>query len=457
MEKKQYERPHIIKLNTGMPAKFGMMNDSFLMTHIEGIPVKDLINEHGSPLFVISEQVIRNTFRKAYKAFNTRYPKVQFAWSYKTNYLTAVSNIFHQEGAWAEVVSGFEYDKAIANGIDPKKIIFNGPGKSEEELITAANNGSLIHIDHPDELYQLINLAEATLQKPKVAIRVNMDTGIYPMWDRFGFNYENGQAWDALNKIMNSGKLELMGLHTHIGTFIMSANAYGIAAAKLAELTVGLYTKYNHTIKYLDLGGGFASKNTLKGSYLPGSDTNPGFDDYAEAISTALLNSPIKPENLPILVLETGRALIDDAAWLISSVIGNKRLPSGRRATIIDAGVNILFTSFWYQHQITPAQGHSQYREDTSLYGPLCMNIDCIRESVNLPQLNKGDKLVIHNVGAYNITQWMQFITLRPRVVLIDKDSQIRIIREREKLDNIQMQEQVPESLILHSDSVVFP
>jgi diaminopimelate decarboxylase len=216
-----------------------------------------------------------------------------------------------------------------------------------------------------------------------------MDTGIYPQWDRFGFNYENGQAWDALNKIMHSGKLELVGLHTHIGTFIMTANAYAVAASKMVDLFLGLQQKYQHTVKYIDMGGGFASKNTLKGSYLPGVDTNPGFDDYAEAISSAILNSAIKPEVLPLLILETGRALIDDSAYLISSVIANKRLSNGRRATIIDAGVNIMFTSFWYQHHISPAQGLSQYREDTSLYGPLCMNIDCLRESVNLPLLSK--------------------------------------------------------------------
>lgn len=195
------------------------------------------------------------------------------------------------------------------------------------------------------------------------------------------------------------------------------------------------------------MGGGFASKNTLKGSYLPGSDTNPSFDDYAEAISSALLNSAIKPESLPLLILETGRALIDDTTLLVSTIIGNKRLSNGRRATITDAGVNILFTSFWYQHHISPAQGTSQYREDTSLYGPLCMNIDCIRESVNLPLLNKGDQIVVHNVGAYNITQWMQFITLRPKVVLIDSNSRVHIIRESEELANIQGLERVPEML----------
>ena len=448
MEKKHYERPHIIKLEAGMPGKSGIRTEQAPTTHIDGMAVKELVKTYGSPLFVLSEQTIRSTYRKAFKAFSTRYPNVQFAWSYKTNYLSAVCNIFHQEGAWAEVVSGFEYDKAIANGVDPGKIIFNGPGKSREELIMATEKGSLIHIDHLDELYLLIEVAETTAQKPRVAIRVNMDTGIYPMWDRFGFNYENGQAWDALNKIMHSGKLELMGLHTHIGTFIMTATAYAIAATKLADLARSLQQKFNHHLKYIDIGGGFASKNTLKGSYLPGSDTNPSFDEYAEAISSALINSHFSPGELPLLILETGRALVDEAGYIISSVIANKRLSSGRRATILDAGVNLLFTAFWYQHQVTVAQGVSQHREDTTLYGPLCMNIDCVRESVNLPMLNINDQVVIHHTGAYNVTQWMQFITLRPNVVLIDENGNAHVIRESETLESVTGGEKTPEHLI---------
>ncbi|MBW6490627.1 MAG: hypothetical protein K0B15_05455 [Lentimicrobium sp.] len=447
MEKKIYERPHIVRFETGMPGKFGMRNDLPPTTHIDGVAVSELVTRFGSPLFVLSENSIRTAYRKLYKAFSTRYPKVQFAWSYKTNYLSAVCNIFHQEGSWAEVVSGFEYDKAISNGVDPRKIIFNGPAKTREELVKATENGSLIHIDHLDELYLLIDVAGSVSQKPRVAIRVNMDTGIYPMWDRFGFNYENGQAWDALNKIMHSGKLDLMGLHTHIGTFIMSANAYAVAASKLADLARSLQQKFNHHLKYLDLGGGFASKNTLKGSYLPGSDTNPSFNEYAEAISSALINSHFTQGELPLLILETGRALIDEAGYILSTVIANKRMSTGRRATIIDAGVSLLFTAFWYQHQITVAQGNSQYREDTSLYGPLCMNIDCIRDSINLPLMNVNDHVVIHNTGAYNLTQWMQFIHLRPNVVLIDEKSNAHIVRNKEDQDSVNGNEMIPEHL----------
>ena len=148
MEKQRYERPAIKKMETNMPNKFGLRTEYNPKTHIDGVAVKDLIKDYGSPLFVISEQTIRKTYREAKKAFTTRYPKVQFAWSYKTNYLNAVCNVFHQEGSWAEVVSGFEYDKALGNGVDGSKIIFNGPDKTEADLEKAIKNNSLIHIDH---------------------------------------------------------------------------------------------------------------------------------------------------------------------------------------------------------------------------------------------------------------------------------------------------------------------
>ncbi len=447
MEKLRYERPVIKKLETGMPNKFGLRTEYTPMTHIDGIAVKDLVKEYGSPLYVISESTIRSTVNKARKAFTTRYPKVQFAWSYKTNYLNAVCNVFHQEGSWAEVVSGFEYEKAIRNGVDGKKIIFNGPDKSEADLRKAINNESLVHIDHLDELYTILEITETTDKRPKVAIRVNMDTGIYPMWDRFGFNYENGQAWDALNKIMRSKKLELVGLHCHIGTFMLTATAYAIAAGKLADLAISVEQKYDHSVKYIDMGGGFSSKNTLKGSYLPGSDVNPSFDDFAEAITTTLLNSNFKNDELPTLILETGRALIDDAGYLIGSVIANKRSSLGKRTTIIDVGVNLLFTAFWYDYKITPAQAFTHYTETTQVVGPLCMNIDVIRENIDLPLLNKGDQVVISAIGAYNMTQWMQFITLRPNIVMIDTNEKVHLIRENEKVENITENEKMPEHL----------
>ncbi len=445
--KKRYERPTITQIIEGTPSKFGNKKTLNAITEIDNVKVSELLRKYGSPLFVISEKTIRQKYKEAFAAFSTRYPKVQFAWSYKTNYLDAVCRVFHQEGSWAEVVSGFEYKKALDNGVDGKKIIFNGPSKSDEDLTLAIKNYSLIHIDHFDELYQIIELSKNLDEKPQVAIRINMDTGIYPQWDRFGFNYENGEAWTAINRIMMSEKLELKGLHTHIGTYMMTPDPYFIAASKLSDLATKIKDKWGHSITYIDMGGGFASQNTLKGAYLPGTDTTPTFDQYAQAITNAILSANFDPQNMPYLFLETGRALIDDAGYLLGTVLANKRLADGRRATILDVGVNILFTSFWYDHDIFPAVETSFQTEETVLYGPLCMNIDVIRKSIKFPLLKRGDNFVIKRVGAYNMTQWMQFITLRPKVVLIDTKGNTHIIRENETNDNFKSMEKIPEHL----------
>jgi len=445
--KKQFERPYIKKIRAGIPSKFGMNVHNEPITHIDDFPVVDLVKEYGSPLFVISEKTIRETFAEEKRAFQTRYPKVQLAWSYKTNYLNAVCRIFHQEGSWAEVVSGYEYEKALSNKVPGSQIIFNGPYKSEADLVRAIENDSFIHIDHFDELYTIISLAQKIEKRPKVAIRVNMDTGVYPMWDRFGFNYENGEAWDAMNRIVLDKNLELVGLHTHIGTYMLSTDAYRTAMTKLADLAVRMEKKHNRSLKYIDIGGGFASRNTLRGAYYQGRDIVPGFDEYAEAITSALINSELNPAKLPLLVLETGRALIDDAGFLIGTVVANKRLSDGRRSTIVDAGVNILFTSFWYEHEIHPAKVTSDHMEETTIYGPLCMNIDVLREALAFPLLKKGDNFVVKRVGAYNMTQWMQFITYRPKVVLIDEKGKAHIIRESENLESITGSENMPDHL----------
>lgn len=446
--KKRYERPVITKHYSGFMNKFGSAAITAPVDKVDGVAVKDLVERHGSPLFIMSETALRQNQRNAYRIFKNRYPKVQFAWSYKTNYLNAVCSVFHQEGSWAEVVSEFEYDKARKLGIPGEHIIFNGPDKSAGALRKAIAERAKIHIDHLDELYHLIELTEESDTRADVAIRVNMDVGVYPKWDRFGLNYENGEAWLALKRIMAQKRLRLVGLHTHIGTYMMTAEAYRLAASKLASLANALHKEFNVHLDYIDMGGGFPSNNTLIGQYLPAEQVVPSMEQFADAITSGLFELSVKPDDMPALILETGRALVDDAGYLVTTVVSNKRLSTGRRAVIVDAGVNLLFTSFWYKHRIAPAQDSGMHTEDATIYGPLCMNIDVVREGITLPTLKEGDRLVLQYVGAYNMTQWMQFITLRPNVVMVMEDGRVELIRKAETLDYILEREVLPRQLI---------
>ena len=444
MSRIPYDRPTIIEHMSGLANKVGRAPDRKTLDRIDGVSVEALAEKYGSPLYVFSEERLRRRYRDAYRAFAVRYPRVQFAWSYKTNYLDAICRIMHEEGSWAEVVSEVEYGMARRLGIPASQIIFNGPYKPEAGLREALEDGARVHLDHFDELYQAEAIAKSLGRKIAVGIRVNMDTGIHPRWARFGFNLDNGEAMDAIRRLHAGGHLTLAGIHTHIGTFVLDPQAYGRAAGKICELALEVQREMDMTVSYLDLGGGFASRATLHAQYAPGADSAPPLDDYAEAVTSAILRAGFAPGDLPELILETGRSLVDDSGYMITSVVANKRLASGARALVIDAGVNVLFTSFWYRHDILPAVDRGGLLEDTVVYGPLCMNIDVVRPSVLLPPLEPGDRLVVHPVGAYNLTQSMQFIRLRPAVVLIGNDGEIDVIRRAEELDDVKRAERLP-------------
>ncbi len=160
---------------------------------------------------------------------------------------------------------------------------------------------------------------------------------------------------------------------------------------------------------------------------------------------------------------------MDEAGYLLTSVVATKRnrrfadavvsapkaksppqaamSQPGGPALIVDAGVHLLYTANWYRQKILPARPHSGSPEPTTIYGCLCMNIDVMQEATPLPGLGVGDVLVIHPAGAYNITQSMQFITYRPRVVMVMADGTVEVIRERENLAHIESLERMPGKL----------
>jgi len=284
-----------------------------------------------------------------------------------------------------------------------------------------------------------------------VAIRLNFDTGYTENWGRFGFNIESGQAFDAAAHISNSKYMNLVGLHSHIGTFITDGRAYVSQIEIMCQFMDEVESKTNCSIDYIDIGGGLASMNSLQGAYLPPEQYIPTIEEYATLICDAL-SKEMKArcthrEKYLLLILETGRAMIDDAEVLITSVVANKQLPDGRKASIMDAGLNLLFTSFWYDHKIVPTRELTGVAEETVLYGPLCMNIDVVRKSIKLPPLKLGEPMVIKQVGAYNNTQWMQFIEYRPNVVMVHEDQTVSVVREAENLQSMNSLDRLPAHL----------
>lgn len=441
--KPRYERPIIVRHAIGGTNKFGAMPAIRPVTSFEGVALEELVAAYGSPLFLFSERMLRDRIRELRDQMSRRFADFTLAWSYKTNYLGAICRVFHQEGAWAEVVSGMEMRKALRAGVPGTQIVFNGPHKSRADLELAFRERARVHLDHLDELALAEQVAEELGVVPEVGIRVNISEVPVPAWDRFGFNLESGRALEAARRLARGRKLELKTLHCHIGTFILEPDAYRMAARGIAKLAAQLDQELGIRIDTIDLGGGFASYNTLHGQYLPGEEVTPSLGQYVERLAAGF-DEGFEGAQVPRVMLETGRALVDDAAILVTTVVGNKRLVDGRRAVILDAGVNILPTAWWYRHDVHPAQPAYGTPEPTVFFGPLCMNIDVVRDRIMFPPLKPGDRVVIKHVGAYNVTQWMQFITERPNVVMVGTDGKHGVIRRAEGLEALLAQEEMP-------------
>mgnify|MGYP001176705422 CR=1 FL=1 len=414
----------------------------------ECVSIDGLVNEYGSPLFLVSANRLRSNLRDFKDKFLSRYPRVEAAYAYKANSLPELLAIIHKEGAWAEVGSGFEYELARSLRVPGKSIVFNGPYKKKEELKRAVRDGALINVDNEDELGLLGEISEELGCTVEIGLRINMDVGIRQKRDRFGFSLESGEAEEAIRSCKRDGLLRVAGFHVHLTSYIVEsgtsgdavpagrikliwpkgADMYRAAAEKMVRFANGIRAEYGAGIKYLDFGGGFPSVDSLY--------------PYVSCVVEPVIDS--LEGDLPLLILEPGRAIVKDAVDLIATVVGVRDFPEGR-SVVIDAGINILPTSFWRYQDIEPLVYRDTDIKETTVYGPLCLQTDIVAEA-KLPALSPGDRLLIPGVGAYNIPQSSAFMFPRPYILLLE-DGRVEVLR----YPDIPHGESIPSGNIAHA------
>ncbi len=464
MKKSIYEAPSIELVQISTIGKHSILNMGTSSVFEEVDDVEKLLNEYGSPLFLLSEKILRNKYNEFKDAFTEEGIETIIGYSYKTNYLPALCSILKEEGAWAEVVADMEYKLARSLNVPGSKIIFNGCYKTEAELNKAVSEDALINIDSFNELELLDRVAENLGKKARTGIRVNFMMGNMP-WTKFGFNYESGEAKEAIEKISKKKNINFEAIHNHSGTFNVNPKMYSKSTRIIIELAE-YAKKLGLNTKIIDVGGGFPSSNKLKPQYdIPGGSKFN--ENTLQQFSSAIMNHLKKAKHLfnkgkPILILEPGRAIVDEAMQLISKVVSKKKDANGNDSIVMDAGVNILPTAYWYDFEPKLAnklndsnnnlngktkKNGSNYNGPVKMYGPLCMQIDSINESVNLPSVELGDVIVFSNVGAYNLTQSMQFIQTRPAVVLLGSNS-AELIRRKETWRDIFKLDTLPKRLV---------
>jgi len=464
MKKRKYEAPNIELIQISTIGKHSILNMETSSVFEEVDDIEKLLNKYDSPLFLLSEKKLRSKYNEFKDAFTEEGIETIIGYSYKTNYLPALCSILKQEGAWAEVVADMEYKLARSLNIPGSRIIFNGCYKTETELNKAVSEDALINIDSFNELELLDRVAGSLGKKARTGIRINFVMGNMP-WTKFGFNYESGEAKEALEKISKKKNIKFEAIHNHSGTFNVDPKMYSKSTRIIIELAE-YAKKLGLNTKIIDVGGGFPSSNKLKPQYdIPGGSKYN--ENTLQQFSSAIMNHLKKAKHLfnkgkPILILEPGRAIVDEAMQLISKVVSKKKDANGNDSIVMDAGVNILPTAYWYDFEPKLAnklngsnnnlngktkKNGSNYNGPVKMYGPLCMQIDSINESVNLPSVELGDVIVFSNVGAYNLTQSMQFIQTRPAVVLLGSNG-VELIRRKETWRDIFKLDTLPKRLV---------
>src|SRR3989344_3800154 len=416
-----------------------------------------LIRDHGSPLLIFDESIIKTKYIEIKGALDILYPKNKIAYSVKTNYLPALISILKDCGALSEVVSGFEYWLVKKLGYRNEEIIYNGPDKSKESLEEALVNGAMVNIDSRDEFFS-IPFEKLKNKKIKIGIRTNTSTRSISH-QRFGFNLENGELLNFVDEVKKKyPQCVIAGLHIHLSSVIKPDN-YRYVAELLSDCAIAIEKKWGDSIQYLDFGGGFL---------VPGARSMwgilwdvPKINEYIKSIAD-VLNKKFTNEK-PCLIVEPGRYLVDEAGTFITAVVNSKFVESSQddnkirhlfanilfkakkhsdsiQIATIDSNKTSILKSLSDERHIKLIQTNKSMKNktySTYIVGNSCISSDYLSKKINLPRLNKGDKILFSNAGAYSISRSEQFIHPRPAVILIKEGGEIKRIRQKETYEDM--------------------
>lgn len=402
----------------------------------EDVSVPDLAAEYGTPLFVYSEATLVRHLTQIQTAFAAADPVV--CYSVKTNGNLSICKLMAAHGAGFDVTSGGELYRALKAGSTGAKIVFAGVGKTDAEMRYGLENDVfLFNVESEEELHALGNVALGLGRKAPVALRVNPDlppkthvkTDTSVKGVKFGLDIET--VLEVAARAVGHPGLDIVGIHMHLGSPILSAEPYRQGAAKALELIAAL-RKQGHPIAYLNMGGGFGI-HYRKQEALPAAA-------FAEVIVPAVKAAGCR------LVLEPGRFIVGNAGVLVSRVIFNKET-GGKHYVIQDAAMNdlirpTLYDSFHRIWPVAPAAGVPERPDDfeadipgtlkQDVVGPVCESGDFLAKARNLPPLSRGDLLATFSAGAYGMSMASNYNSrLRAAEVLVTGRTH-RLIRRRE-------------------------
>ena len=394
---------------------------------IEKISIENIAKKYGTPTYSYSYNQLRtniNNFKKNFKSFS---PLICF--SVKSNSNVNLIKEIKKFGLGADVVSIGELMTAIKAGINPKKIVFSGVGKTSNEIIYAIEKKILlINAESKSEIKEINRIAKLKKKKIKIGIRLNPNTDAKTLSqistgkkeNKFGVNEKT--FIDLVKYCKNSRNILLSCLSVHIGSQILNHKPY----ERMLKVIDKIINKTNYKFEFIDLGGGMGISYNDKNKKL-------NYKKYNFAIKRFLKKHKSK------IIFEPGRSIIGNTGTLISKIIYIKETKN-KNFIILDAAMNDLMRPALYgaTHKILPSKKiGKQTKKNYEFVGPICESTDKFITLKKFQKLKEKDIIAICDVGAYGMSLSSNYnLRLKP-LELIIKKSKIRVIKKRQKYKDL--------------------
>jgi diaminopimelate decarboxylase len=405
--------------------------------YCEDVPARVLAETYGTPAYVYSKATLLHHWRQIRDAFAALNPTVCF--SIKSLGNLHICKILAGEGCGFDVTSGGELFRALKAGGDPRKIIYAGVGKTDDEIKYALEAGiAAFNIESEEELENIDRVAGSIGKTAIGALRVNPDvdpkthakTTTGKKESKFGVDIERAER--TFDRYKDLKHVKLAGIHIHIGSPVLEIQPYVDAVNKIVALIDRLRAK-GHDIQWFDVGGGFGV------NYRTPDQAKP-VTEHAKQLVPLLAGKPYK------IALEPGRYVAGNAGVMLTRVLYRKQ-GGEKKFVIVDAGMNDLIRPTLYEgyHYLWPTHIPTNRREDyvtpdsekVDVVGPVCESGDYLAKDRVIPAVKRGDLICIYTAGAYGFAMSSNYNNRpRPCEVLVDGSTH-KLIRRRETYDDL--------------------
>ncbi|KGL44801.1 diaminopimelate decarboxylase [Listeria sp. SHR_NRA_18] len=413
--------------------------------HLEigGVDTLKLAQKYGTPLYVYDVALIKERARGFKKTFEELGVKAQVAYASKAFSAIAIYQLMQEEGLSLDVVSGGELYTAMQAGFPAERIHFHGNNKTRHEMEMAIEYGiGCIVIDN---FYEIELLAEILREKEaSVSVLIRVTPGIeahthdYILTgqddSKFGFGLTNGQAEDAIKRVLAIDDFRLIGLHCHIGSQIFETTGFKLAAHRIMEQLVIWRDALGFHAEVLNLGGGFGVRYTADDQPLPPSQYVR--EIIADVREVAMANNLDMPE----IWIEPGRSLVGEAGTTFYTIGSRKEVPEIRSYVAVDGGMSDNIRPSLYEAKydaVIAERPLEEPAETVSIAGKCCESGDMLIWDLPLPKSDAGEVLAVFCTGAYGYSMANNYNRIPRAAVVFVENGEDKLVVARETYENL--------------------